>query len=218
MTRSEIRTRILYQLNDSPTDPVAWSNAELDAVIQEAEEVLAEEAQGLHRTAYIPRHDGMQFVTLASISDDIMAITRIWDNENEHRLQPLSMTQLDTERNRWMEDTGDRPYWWFPVAWNLFGVHPPTAIGGGTLRIDYLAWPTPMEEDGQSPEWPEADHDSLVLYGVYLGLMKQWDAQRGLDLFVQFTQAWQGSKARNGIRRVKAGRMQRHGQGRRLYR
>ena len=211
MTREEIRTRILYQLNDSPTAPTYWHLHELDEIIQEAQEILAEEAEGLHRTASIPRHDGMQFITLASIGNDVMAPYRIWDPDNERRLQFVSMWELDRERHRWMELDGDRPFWWFPVAWNLFGIHPRMVDGAGTLQIDYLAWPEDIVEDHYSPQWPTPDHDSLVLYGVYHGLMKQHDVVRATDLFIQFISGWKDAQFRNSVNRIEAGRWVRNG-------
>lgn len=209
MNRKEIRDRILLALNDSPTDPQFWSTEELDDVIQDSQEVLAEEVEAIKRTAYKVKHDGMQFVTLASIADDVMAPYRLWDNENE-RLHVRTMRELDKRRQRWLEVTADRPDFWYPVSWNMFGIYPATANGGGWLRIDYLAWPTALLDDEDKPETMEADHDALVTYGIYFGLMKQWDALRALDYFQQFVRRWADSQTRHEIDRLQGRIWTRH--------
>ena len=203
MNRKQIRDRILYALNDSPETPVFWSHDELNDVIQDGQEVLAEEVEALKRTAYVVKHDGMRLVNLASIADDVMSPYRIWDNENK-RLQVTTMQRLDKRRQRWLEVTGDRPDSWYPVSWALFGIYPAQADGGGWLRIDYLGWPTPLVDDGDEPETLDADHDPLVLYGIYYGLMKQWDALRAMDYFTQFIARFTDAEYRNGIERMQS--------------
>ncbi len=202
MNRQAIRDRILLALNDSPTSPVFWTLEEIDEVIQEGQEVLAEEVEGLKRTAYVPRHDGMQFCSLAAVAGDVMAPYRVWVGDKQHRLQVTTMQHLDNRRERFLETTGTRPDWWYPVSWNLFGIYPALTTGEGYLQVDYLGWPTPLVDDFDEPELPEADHDGLVLYGVYTGLMQQWDMVRALDYFTQFIARWSDSTMRDGVNRM----------------
>jgi len=42
MNRAALRTRILESLNESATAPVFWAATEIDALIDEAAEVVAE--------------------------------------------------------------------------------------------------------------------------------------------------------------------------------
>lgn len=214
MTRGDLRRRILLALNDDPTSPVFWSVHEVDDIIHEAQEVIAEEVAGLKKTAFVPKRDGATFYSLASVADDVMAPFRVFDRDKERRLRVISMQKLDQQRMRFWEVTGDQPHWWYPVNWNLFGVYPSGAEGGGWLEVNYLAWPTEMIDDDESPLLPEADHDGMVLYGVYLGLMQQWDAVRALDYFTQFLQRWGDSRIRHETRDVtQAWRIMRRAEG-----
>lgn len=211
MTRLELQTRILRQLNDSPTSPIFWSAAEVQDMIQEGQEIMAEEVRALRKTAYVPKRDGTQLYTMQTFAPDVMAPYRLWDMDLSRRLEVITMAELDADRERWLEVTGDQPFWWYPAGWTWFGVYPATATGGGWFRMDYLAWPTALLDDMSEPEWPEPDHDGLVLYGVYLGLLQQWDIVRATDLLTQVVARWTDSRARDGIRRLQASLWQREG-------
>ena len=203
MTRAKIRDRILTALNESITAPVFWTTAQLDAVIDEAAEVLAEEAKAIRRTAFVARQAGAVYYFTRGLADDVMAITRLWLPDTNRRLTAVSIAELDAQNSTWATTTGD-PEYWFPVSWDCFGLYPHPATGGGLLRVDYLAWPRPLLDDDDEPEFREADHDSLVMYGIYDGLMKKWDAARALTLFTRFIDQWQTGRARNGVRENQA--------------
>lgn len=209
MTRSQIRDRILNALNESTSAPVFWTTAQLDAVIGEASEVLAEEAKAIRRTAFVARAAGAIYYFLRGAAPDIMAITRIWLPDLNKRLTAVSIAELDAQNSTWATATGT-PEYWFPVSWDCFGIYPHPAQGGGLLRLDYLAWPRALQDDGDEPEFREADQDSLVLYGLYDGLMKKWDAPRALEMFNRFMAQWQTGRARNGVRETQA-RVYQHG-------
>lgn len=209
MTRAQIRDRILAALNESTTAPVFWSTAQLDATIAEASEVLAEEAKAIRRTAFVGRQPGSTYYFLRGLAPDVMAVTRIWLPDSSKRLTAVSIAELDAQNETWPLATGD-PEYWFPVSWDCFGIYPHPAAGGGLLRIDYLAWPRTLLDDEDEPEFRDADQDSVVMYGIYDGLMKKWDAARALELFNRFIEQWQTGKARNGVRETQARVFQRN--------
>ena len=77
------------------------------------------------------------------------------------------------------------------------------------MKLDYFAWPRTLLDDSDEPEFREADHDAIVLYGVYDGLMKRWDVARAMELFNRFVDAWQVGRARSGVREQQARYFQR---------
>ena len=203
MTRAQIRDRILNALNESTSSPVFWSTTQIDAVITEAAEVLAEEAKAIRRTAFVGRLPGAIYYFTRGLAPDVMAITRLWLPDQNTRLTAVSIAELDAQNSTWATATGD-PEYWFPVSWDCFGIYPHPTTGGGLLRVDYLAWPRTLLDDDDEPEFREADHDSLVMYGIYDGLMKRWDAPRALELFNRFMDQWQMGRARNGVRETQS--------------
>ena len=208
MKRSDIRTRILEALNESATSPIFFSTAQIDAVIEEGAEVLAEEAAAVKRTVYQALKDGTTYYYTRSIAADIMAPYRIWLTHLDRRLTAVSLRELDVRHEHWIDVTGD-PEVWFPVSWDLFGIWPHPATGGGVMRIDYLAWPRALQDDDDEPEIRRADHDALVWYGIYDGLMKGWSVEKAMQLFNLFVDRWADARARAGIREAQAKTFQR---------
>ncbi len=208
MTRAQIRDRILSALNESTSAPVFWTTAQLDAVIDEASEVLAEEAKAIRRTAFVARQAGAIYYFTRGLASDVMAITRVWLPDLNKRLTAVSISELDGQNELWPQAHGD-PEYWFPISWDCFGIYPHPVTGGGLLRIDYLAWPRALLDDDDEPEFREADQDSLVMYGIYDGLMKQWNPGRALELFARFIDQWKVGQARNGVRETQSRSFQR---------
>lgn len=197
MTRGEIRRRILEALNDDAASPSFWATSEINDLIEEAQEVLAEEASAIKRTALVPFRSGATYYYTQSVAKDILAIYRVWHATQSWRLAPCTIKDLDARHETWITVQGD-PRYWFPAAYNLFGIWPSAAAGSGVMRVDYIAWPREMLDDDDSPEFRESDHDMLVLYGVYFGLLKQWDLPRAMNIFAEFVSRIPGSRWRKG--------------------
>lgn len=206
MTRAEIRARILDLVNE-PQTPVFYAEAELHAIIDEAAEVVCEESGAVKRTSYVALDAGRTYYSIHSLGREVMAPWRLWmpgaGSAQYRRLHACSMSELDAVNATWPETTGD-PWYWFPVSWDLFGLYPRMAAGGGQLRVDYLAWPEPSDDDLSEPEMLEGDHDALVLYGAYDAAMKRWDTATGLQAFALFLQRFRQAKGRSTVGRVQS--------------
>lgn len=174
MKRSEIQSRIADALDD--TDMVFFTSSEINTMIDEGAEILAEQTGNIRRTAYFPLREGTQFYFLRSIAQDIMIPYRIWNFDGTRRLTAFSIQEMDAFAENWLTTTGT-PEVWFPVSWDFFGVYPKPAAGGGVMRLDYYAWPRELLDDDDEPEVLESSHDALTYFGVYEGELKQWSPQ-----------------------------------------
>lgn len=201
MTREELRRRAFLALNDSPEDPVFWGVHEMNQLIQESQEVLAEEVEAITRVLSIPVRSGVMFYHLQSLGAQVMTPWRLWMHQRQHRLWPISITELDGHYERWLTVTG-APEWWFLLSWDCIGVWPAPAIGGGIFELDCFVWPDPVPQDDYEPEYPDTDHDALLDYLVMEGQVKQWDVARALELAGKFYGKSRDGQARNGIRAV----------------
>ncbi|MBI3937139.1 MAG: hypothetical protein HY323_09195 [Betaproteobacteria bacterium] len=200
MIRSEIRARILHGLNEPDVaNPVFWSATELNQVIDEAMEVLAEETAAIKRTTYVPLEAAWTYYSLRGLAPDLMVPWRLWVVSQERRLTPVTMEELDRFHREWITVTGD-PWHWFPLSWETFGLFPKPASAGGVLRVDYLAWPRALLDDDDEPEMDLADHEALVGYGIYDGLAKRWDQLRMVEAWALFQRQGLGAKGRAGAR------------------
>ena len=203
MDRSVLRTRILESLNESASAPVFWSAAEINALIDEGAEVVCEESQAIKRTVFLPLRAGHTYYSLRSLGPLIMAPWRLWLHHDNRRLTAVSMSELDRRHATWPTVTGD-PWHWFPVSWDTFGLWPSTAAAGGILRLDCLAWPRALLDDGDEPEFLTADHEALVLYGMSEGAAKRWDVATALNAWSLFMQRVGASTERSGVGRMQS--------------
>lgn len=185
MTRLDMQTRILEKLNESTTNPQFWSTAQIDDVIQEAQEVLAEESRIVKRTVTITARPGTSYYQLRGIADDCMTPYRLTLPDLRLRLRAVTASQMDAYHLLWETVTGT-PRWWVPIDWQTFALFPHPIQGGPVIRIDYFAWPHALQDDGDIPEYSVSDADALVIYGVYMGLLKRWDVDRASILFEKF--------------------------------
>jgi hypothetical protein len=199
MDRVAIKKRILDGINDDADSPVFFTDAQLNTLIDEASEFVVAETRGIRRSSFLPLRDSTTFYSLRSLARDIMLPYRIWNHANSSRLTVTSMEELDQFQQRWLDTAGD-PEFWFSVSWDLIGIYPRPTSDGGVLRIDYFAWPETLSDDASIPE--STTHDAIVLYGTYIGLLKQWDTQKAAEAFKRLQKNELFDKAKSGILRV----------------
>ena len=201
MNRGQIIDRVLTSLNESAIAPVFWTRAELADVVQDGLEVMAEEVMALKRTAYVGLGPGKLYYRTRGIAKDFRVPYRLWFSSTNRKLIPVTVEQLDGFHQQWSTVSGD-PEYWAPMGYDWLALYPHPSVGGGVLRIDYLAWPRILAGDDDSPEFPESDHDALVTYGIYDGLLKRWDAQSAAVIFVQFLDKLGLAKPKSGVNQL----------------
>lgn len=206
MTKAEMIRKILFSLNDDVTGAGFQTIDDTSNVIQEALEILSEEVRELHRTCYFPMRGGQSWFNIRACSADISVPYRLWSQTDERRLEYTTIDAMDTNRVRWLETLADRPTRWYGVTQDVFGIYPALAgDASDVMRLDYLAWPRELDHDNASPEFDESLHDTLVLYGVYDGLLRRWDISRASDIFTQFVQHFTDRAFATEIRRYNHG-------------
>ena len=168
----------------------------MNDVIDEAQEIVCEELEAIKRTAFVPLRPGPVYFFTQGIAPNVMAPYRLFTPHNNRRLTATMISELDRRNELWIRVTG-APEVWAPVGWDTFVLYPHPAEGGNVLEVNYLAWPDALLDDADEPEIPESTHNTLLLYGVYDGLMKQWDSQRGAQMFQLFLQQFGKDRGRN---------------------
>lgn len=198
MTRAELTERILRALDEDPDAPVFWSNGHIHQFLQDAQEILAEETRALKRSVTLVRTPGALLYSLHALGEPVMAPYRLYVPSLDRRLEAVVYSDLDAIDETWLTHQNP-PEYWFRVSWDVFGIWPAASTGGEIIQIDSLVWPRALLDDGDEPEFPWADHDGLVLYGVYEGLMKRWDVARATQVLARFLESYGLSMARSGF-------------------
>jgi hypothetical protein len=201
MTRGELRTRILRDLNASPTVPHYWTAEEINGYLQEGYELMAETAPLISRTFFVPRRPGVQMYQLPGVGDEILAPYRVWLPDQHRRLEARTLADLDQRVERWLVTHGT-PWWWYPVSWDQFGIWPSAGEGAGWLEVDCLCWPTALRDDGDEPEFHPSTHQTLVTYGTWLGYLKQWQPQHAADALARFFGQAGSVRSQAGVRQL----------------
>lgn len=194
-------------LNEDTSSPVFWSTTQIDSVITEAQEVLAEELALVKRSALTPLRQGRNYYFTEAIASDIMVPYRVWLVGDQRRLDVVTIQQLDERHETWITVSGD-PWHWFPVSWDMFGIFPHASTDGGILRVDYIAYPRTLLDDNDEPEMSAPEQDAMVLYGIYDGFLKQWDVERAMTAFALFLQRIPMGQGRANVE-LQAARMER---------
>lgn len=202
MNLQTIRENILSLLNDSLESAVFFTEAQINDTINEALEVIAEEVTDIRKQIVTTTKAGKAFYTTYELSSDMMTPIRIWADPRKEPLEVITMQQLAEARERFLQVKSDSPTWWYPLSFDAFGLWPSPTQGGGILRIDYLAWPAELARDTDSPEFKETEQDLAVIYGVFDGLMRQWEVERAIDQFQQFSGLTRDQAFKNETRRI----------------
>lgn len=202
MTREELKARIRAGINDSGSSPVFFTDEQLNDLIDEGIEFLVGETKAIRRTVLVPWREGAVFYSTRSVADDMLFPYRIWNHVNSSRLTVTDFHSLDQFHERWITVNGD-PQFWFSVSWDMFGVWPWPSEAGGVFRVDYLAWPRALLDDSDQPELIEAANEAVMLYGQYMGALKQWDAVAAMTRFQELQKHTVLEKAKSGIQRVR---------------
>lgn len=203
MNRSDLTTRVLIELGESSTAPIFWDTDEIHTVLQDAQESMAERIGGIKRTAMLSLEAGAMFYPLRALAPDLLKLTRIWSPSRDMRLTAVTRDQLDRHHELWRTVQGS-PENYLSMGYDWIGVWPIPDVSGILLRIDYTAWPRTLDSESDWPEFLEPDHETIVRYGVYDGLMKRWDIAQAVPVFMEFEARLGLGHNRSGTEKMKA--------------
>lgn len=198
-----MRRRALNLLDDDTSAPIFWSLDEIDQLIQEAQEVYAEEVEALVQTAYLPIRPGKNLYQLRGLGLRCMTPLRLWTQQRQHKLWAISQQEMVGHYERWLTVQGE-PEWWGLHSWDSIFVWPAPASGGGVLEIDCAAWPEPLQDDADEPLSPDPDHEALVSHTIIDGRIKQWQVKEALDRAKQWYALAKDGQVRSGIATIEA--------------
>lgn len=208
MTRQELQTRILTALNDSPTQPVYWTAAEVQGWLTEGLEVLCEQALLIRRTFVIPRRPGVSVYQLPGIGANILAPTRVWLPATRRRLQAVTLAELDMIYSLWMLSPGESLYW-APLSLDQFVIWPAPGEASGWMEVSCVCWPEPLQDDDDMPELRSNQCEALVTYGQAMGALKQNMPQQLLLAMQTFAQQGGDVRAQASLNQVQERSFQR---------
>ena len=191
MNRLQMRQRVLRLLNDDPVSPVFFDPALVNQSLDDARDLLAEQAPLQSQVVRFPREAGKMLYALPALDGSIQVPYRFWLPDLHRRLQATMLTDLDARHELWMTVQGD-PWCWFPVDWRTVGLWPVPG-NGGWVEMDVYVWPTPLAGDTDEPdELSLSGHEALIIFAEMEGYLRQWDALRATERWQAFAGAHPG--------------------------
>lgn len=204
MTRGELRRQLYRLIDEDADDPQFLTTPQANQVLDEACDILAEETEALKRRYFLARPPGVLLHSLHAWGTRLMSPYRMYAPAWRRRLQAVTTAELDRRSRVWWVEQGE-PQVFCSLSWDTLLIWPAAHSGGEIVEIDLLVWPDALLDDGDRPEWPEADHDGLILWGMYETFLKRWELDRAQVVLAQFMQALERSRGRGGSRRIDAG-------------
>jgi hypothetical protein len=209
MTKAEMRDEVHRMLND--TSGTLIPADEVDDLLQEAQELMAEHGAPVIRRSGVPLQSYRTFYRLSEFAPDAIQPVRLYSTRLLAPLEPISMEELDVRAVNWIATVGP-PTAWFPRGWDQFGIYPKPSGDEGLLWIDYLAWPQVMLVEWSVSEFDEEDHETLVAYGWYDGILRSNQLDEIKEAWQSFAGLLKSGYTRRGVltadrgRRFEAGR------------
>lgn len=163
MTLGQIKTAVFRRLQESSSSPVWWSEADIEAAINDAYMELSDQAEWNEQHEVIdlcasrPAYDARTV-----LSDRVLTVGRAFNVTTNRWLIPAVPRDLDPADPRWERVTGQpqrlmvRGLFWFSY-W-------PQVTSDTDDAIDqfYTALPEPLEDDADEPGFPDTLHDALI--------------------------------------------------------
>lgn len=178
LTLSEIRSRVRTRYEASST--VRWSDADLNAAINEGLGELSEATRYYEQWVSIPLKEDRTYYDLRGwIPDSFLSVSAVWHQSGNRWLSPASHRDMD--RQRW-ELTAGQPVLWFPRGLWWLGLFPhPSADSDEFVRVYYSAVAPALEEDGEEPrQLPDEFVPALEEFALYELTQRDGDSEKAL--------------------------------------
>jgi hypothetical protein len=160
MTLGQLRTRTLRRLDEDPAAPVTYTAAEVDAALNEGQQLFVLLTLCLEKTVTFPP-DGSGFHRMLQTYPDWLVPLRI--ARNGVKVKPARLAELDALDGRWSIAAGE-PERYAMQGFDLLSL---SSAGQAALTITYAHAPAVMALDADAPQIPGEFHALLIEYALY---------------------------------------------------
>lgn len=178
LTLSDIRSRVRTRFEAAST--TRWSNADVNAAINDGLAELSEATGYYERWKSVPLKGGRTYYDLRAIpSETHLSVTAVWHESGNRWLAPINWRDLTYEE--W-EETAGLPISWFVRGYCWLGLWPhPSADLDEWVRVYYTAVAPELEDDGEEPvQLPDEFVPALEEYAIYELQQRDGETEKAL--------------------------------------
>lgn len=179
LTLSDIRSRVRTRLEHSAT--TRWSDADVNASINEGLADLSEATRYYERWVSVPLKEKRTYFDLRALTPEIpLSVTGVWHDSGTRWLTPINLSDIGYEE--WEETPGNPISWFMRGQWWL-GIWPrPSSDVDEWLRVYYTGVAPSMDDDEEYPaQLPDEFVAGLEEYALYE--LQQRDGETDKALF-----------------------------------
>jgi len=178
LTLSDIRSRVRTRFETAST--TRWSNADIDAAINDGIGELSEATRYYERWVSLPLRGGRTYYDLRGLTPEtVLSVTAVWHESGVRWLSPVNLHDITIDE--W-EETAGNPHSWFVRGQFWLGVWPrPSLDVDEFLRVYYTGVAPALEEDGEEPaELPDEFVPALEEYALYELHQREGESEKAL--------------------------------------
>ncbi len=166
MTKTEIRNEVRRRLRESTTNPVFWSDVDIDVSIGEGYMEMADSSEFYEKYQTVelllnrPYYDARTL-----IREHFLVLGRAYNQTTSRWLTPVLAQDLDRKDTRWEQRTSEPE---FVMTRGLFfvGYWPFKGVATGKIKQYFVGFPPLLEVDDE-PAFDERFHYGLVEYALW---------------------------------------------------
>ncbi len=188
MTFAELQAEVFHRLDEDSADPAFWTEAEVQAAINEGYEEMSDASEWYERDHNLPLLSKRTYYDLRSAlgGETVLTFQHAYNQTTRRWLYPGELRELDYRTfNQWEEITG-QPEQFFVRGLFWLGTFPKAAADSGTIQTYFTALPPALFVDGDTPGSPEEFHYGLVEYALGDLLSQDGETQKALLHFKEY--------------------------------
>ena len=162
----QIVANVTLRLAESSSAPVAWSQDDIKAAVNEGYLDFCEQTRMVEREAEIRTVQGLPYMDMRqAFAYPFLGVRRLYARASSRTLMPSSVKARDDRDIRWAMGSGLIQRF-FMRGLYVLGFWPvPTTRE--QMRASITSLPDPMVNDEDEPEIAEEFHDGIELYALY---------------------------------------------------
>jgi hypothetical protein len=184
LTLGDIRSRVRTRFEASSS--TRWSDADLNAAINDGLGELSEATRYFERVASIPLKANRTYYDLRGLTPEVaLSVTAVQHLNGMRWLEPINLKDIGI--SEWEETTGMPTGWFVRGQWWL-GIFPhPTADLDEWMRVYYTGVAPALAEDGEEPaQLPDEFVPALEEYALYELQQREGETQKALFWWAKY--------------------------------